>query len=575
MAPAPITRHFLPLSYPGANGRQVHYRRAGSGPALIIMHPSPNSSASMTAAIDAFSGAFTCIAVDTPGFGLSDPIVADATMLWGYADALAQIMDALGLPQAFIYGAATGAQIGIQFARRYPNRVHVLLLDANGDFSDEDISVGYFRDITPRRDGSHLLTIWDMCRHLSVFFPWQSTKAEHRLNVDVASPASIQHSVNDYLRAGPNYKDAYYQAMLVERWENTREVKVPVLMTRNSGSALLRHTDALIAKGLPGNFTIVQCDSRSRYALQLAALQVWIAGKAFPPAPPAPADIQPNAARIQNMYFKARGGLLRARVNLGGAGRPLVALHDPAGAASLVEPVIAPYVGRRPVIALDLPGNGESDNLIGDPAFGGGPDAITSANYAAIVNEALVGAGIDGVDVFGRYSGGPVAMEMSFQAPRLVHRLALAGIGMYEGTERRSLLENYTPSIAPKWDGSHLVTAWAVMRDQGLFWPWFNRTKTGILRNDNAIDVGLIHLRVAEMLKIGDQYQNAYAAMWTYPMGERLPQMKAPTLICAPAWEPIYAKMAECHAVAPHTRTAVLPPRMGDWWRVLDDFWPA
>ncbi|MDX2222581.1 MAG: alpha/beta fold hydrolase [Rhodospirillaceae bacterium] len=575
MTPAPITRHFLPLTYPGADGRQVHYRRAGSGPALILMHPSPNSSASMTGAINAFSSAFTCIALDTPGYGLSDAIVDDATLLWGYADALAQIMDALKLDQAFIYGAATGAQIGVQFARRYPSRVHVLLLDANGDFTDEDISDGYFRDITPRRDGSHLLTIWDMCRHLSVFFPWQSTRAEHRLDVDVASPVWIQHSVNDYLRAGPSYKDAYYQAMLVERWEHTREVKVPVLMTRNAGSALLRHTDALIAKGLPGNFTILQCEPRNRYPMQLTALQAWMAGKSYPSAPPAPADVQPKSARIQNMYLKARGGHVRARVNLAGAGRPLVALHDPAGAASLVEPVIAPYVGRRPVIALDLPGNGESDNLIGDPAFGGSPDAITSANYAAIVNEALAGAGLDSVDVFGRYSGGPVAMEMSFQAPKRVARLALAGIGMYEGEEQKSLMDNYTPSIAPKWDGSHLVTAWAIMRDQGLFWPWFNRTRAGILRADNAIDVAMIHLRVTEMLKIGDQYQKAYGAMWTYPMRAKLPQLKHPTLICAPAWEPIYAKMAACHDVAPQTRTAVLPPRMGEWWRVMDDFWTS
>jgi hypothetical protein len=113
------------------------------------------------------------------------------------------------------------------------------------------------------------------------------------------------------------------------------------------------------------------------------------------------------------------------------------------------------------------------------------------------------------------------------------------------------------------------------MRDQGLFWPWFNRTRAGILRNDNAIDVGQIHLRVTEMLKIGDQYQKAYAAMWTYPMREKLPRLAHPALICAPAWEPIYAKMAECHAVDPRTRTAVLPPRMADWWRVLDDFWQA
>lgn len=557
--PTPITRHFLPLD----DGRQIHYRRAGSGPPLVIMHPSPNSSASMVPVIDAFSDAFTCIAFDTPGYGLSDDVVDDPQMLWGYADVLARFLDALGIGATHVYGAATGAQIGIQFARKYPARVSALVLDANGDFSGEnDILPGYFQDVTPVRDGSHLVKLWDMCRHLSVFFPWQSMRAADRIDADVASPAWIQAHVNDYLRAGPNYKKAYEQAILVERWENLRDVTVPVLMTRNTGGILLRHVDHLIAQGLPKNFTIVECSPQDRHRRQLAALKNIAAG--LPAPPPAPADTN-GAAGLQNIYVKARGGFLRARVNRSGNGRPIVALHDPAGSSRLVEPILLPWAGRRPVIAFDLPGNGESDNLID-------PDSITSAAYAEIVNEALTNAGLDEVDVIGRYSGGPVAMEMSFQKPILVRHLALSGIGIYEGDEQRTLLENYTPSIAPKWDGSHLMTAWAMMRDQALFWPWFNRTRAGIVKSANGFDVAQVHLRVTELLKIGDQYQKAYAAMWTYPMRARLPQLKTPALICTPAWDPVHGQMADLAAAAPQAATAVLAPTMADWHRTLDPF---
>jgi pimeloyl-ACP methyl ester carboxylesterase len=559
-----VARHFLPL----ADGRQVHYRRAGSGPPLIVMHPSPNSSASMTAAISAFAELFTCIALDTPGYGLSDDIVADPAKLWGYADVLADVLDELGIGRTYVYGAATGAQIGIQFARKYPTRVQALMLDANGDFggaAGEHIARGYFQDISPTRDGAHLLKIWDMCRHLSVFFPWQSVRKADRLNVDPAGPAAIQHHVNDYLRAGPNYVKAYRAAMEVERWENTRQVGVPVVMTRNAGSALLAHTDALIAKGLPPNFKVLDCDPATRFAVQVAEMRARLAAVNVPPPPPSPADHRPEDNRVQNFYMKARGGLLRARGHLGGAGRPVVALHDPAGSCKLVEPILAPWLGTRPIIALDLPGNGESDNVI-DPAN------ITSAAYAEIVAEALTNFGITEVDVIGRYSGGPIAMEMSFQKPALTRHLVLAGVGIYEGAEQQDLLDNYTPSIAPKWDGSHLVTAWAIMRDQGLFWPWYNRTKAGILWNDNAIDVAMIHLRVTEMLKIGDHYQKAYGAMWTYPMRARAAQIKAPALFAVPPWEPIYAKNGECAALAPGAQTADLPPAMKDWHTALGAF---
>ncbi|MDX2142633.1 MAG: alpha/beta hydrolase [Rhodospirillaceae bacterium] len=566
-----ITKHFLPL----ADGRQVHYRRAGpksgAGPPLIILHPSPNSSASMSAAIAAFSEIFTCIALDTPGYGLSDDIVADPTDLWGYAEAVADILDALGIARTCVYGAATGAQIGIQFARKYPRRTALLLLDANGDFggaAGDHVATGYFQDITPVRDGSHLVKIWDMCRHLSVFFPWQSVSKQDRLAVDVAAPAAIQQHVNDYLRAGPGYKKAYQAAMVVETWENARQVGVPVHMVRNSGSVLLPHTDALIAKGLPENFTILRCDPATRFKVQVEAAKPKLAQLSLPTPRPSPDDHTPNAKRIQNFYLKARGGFLRARGSLAGKGRPVLALHDPAGSCKLVEPILAPWLGTRPIIALDLPGNGESDNVI-DPA------KITSAAYAEIVNEALANFGIDAVDVIGRYSGGPIAMEMSFQKPALTKHLVLAGVGIYEGAEQQDLLDNYTPSIAPRWDGSHLVTAWAIMRDQGLFWPWYNRTKAGILWNDNAIDVGMIHLRVTEMLKIGDQYQKAYAAMWTYPMRERLARLNTPALFAVPTWEPIHAKSAECAALAPGARTADLAPAMKDWHATLTPFFES
>ena len=564
MTPPLITKHFLPL----ADGHQVHYRRAGSGPPLVIMHPSPSSSASMTASITAFSDIFTCIALDTPGYGLSDDIVDDPTELWGYADALIQILDALGIQQTCVYGAATGAQIGIQFARKYPGRTAFLMLDANGDFggeAGEKIAKGYFNDITPTRDGSHLIRIWDMCRHLSGFFPWQATSKDGRLAVAPAPPESIQHSVNDYLRAGPSYQKAYYAAMLLESWENTREVSVPVLMTRNSGSALLSHTDTLIAKGLPPNFTILRCDPSTRFKVQVEAAKQKLSQLSLPSPRPAPDDHTPASKRVQNFYATARDGQLRIRGNLSGKGRPILALHDPAGSAHLVEPILTPYVGQRPIIALDLPGNGESDNVI-DPAN------ITSVAYAEIVIEALKSIGVREVDVIGRYSGGPIGMEMSFQNPALVKHLVLAGVGIYEGEEQKSLLDHYTPSIAPTWDGAHLIRAWAIMRDQGLFWPWFNRTKAGILWNENAIDVPMIHLRVMEMLKIGDQYQKAYGAMWTYPMRERLPKVKVPTLLAAPTWEPIYAKNGECAAIAPQCHTADLAPRMADWHQVLTPF---
>ena len=553
-----IERRFLSLP----DGKQVHFRMAGRGPAMILMHPSPISSEALLPAMSVFSKQFTCIALDTPGYGLSDDSVTEKEDLWGYADAVVHVLDAFKLEPAVIYGAATGAQIGTQFARRFPKRTRLLMLDGAGHFTDEErdtFSNGYFVDLTPRRDGTHLLAAWDSSRHLSVFFPWMSSRLEDRIQSGPAPINSVQDHVNDMLRAGPDYRIAYWEAMKVEKHSNTAQVEVPTLLSLNAGSMMRPHTEALIAMGLPDNFTIVHSTPQTRYQALLEAAANYTNDPACPPPPPQ-TNTEPT---VQNAMVNVPGGQLRARLCLEGEGLPLVAIHDPAGSSHLVEPIFNPYLGRRPVIAFDNPGNGESDSVI---------DTLNSETYAQVLNAALDELGFDAVDVLGRYSGGPVAMEMSFQRPERVKHIVQAGVSFYEGEEQASLIENYTPSVAPRWDGSHLMTAWSIMRDQSLYWPWFNQTKDGIIWQDGAIDVALTDLRTRELLKCGDRYQDAYNAMWRYPMREKLPRLTVPCLLCHPTWEPVGYTTALAQAVDPRCKSAELAPSMADWHTDLDAF---
>ena len=58
----------------GGQVLDMHYRVAGSGPPLFLLHPSPLSSAFMEPLMRRLAGRVTAIAPDTPGFGDSDPI---------------------------------------------------------------------------------------------------------------------------------------------------------------------------------------------------------------------------------------------------------------------------------------------------------------------------------------------------------------------------------------------------------------------------------------------------------------------------------------------------------------------
>ena len=52
----------------------LHYRRMGRGPAVLLLHQTPQSSQTLEPLMRLLAPHCTAIAVDTPGFGQSDPL---------------------------------------------------------------------------------------------------------------------------------------------------------------------------------------------------------------------------------------------------------------------------------------------------------------------------------------------------------------------------------------------------------------------------------------------------------------------------------------------------------------------
>ena len=550
---------------------QLHVRRTGEGPPVILLHPSPQSNAFSIPMATRLAKNFTAIAVDTPGYGLSDPLPGGCKgpALDDYLPPLIALLDALGIEKAAFYGNATGAEIANVFAAAHPDRVAVCMLDTAGDVSDDFVDAlteGYFPDTTPRRDGGHLLTHWDMVRSLNLFAPWQFTKKESRLPVGMPPPEKIQEKLLDYLRAGAHYAYAYKPAFYTAKHALISRVTVPATLTRWEAKPDLTEVDDLIAAGLPENFTVLHAGPTMDE--RLAASEQYLIDHYLPtgtPAPPHPGQIDDAAPRLQKMFIDVDGGQIMARICTAGSGRPILGLHDPAGSSNRLAGLLAPYVGKRPVIALDNPGNGDSDKLIA-------PDDITSEAYARFALGALEALGVDEVDVIGRYSGGQVAMEIALARPGLVKHIVQAGVQIFTDVEQRDLLANYTPSIAPRWDGGHLVTAWAIIRDMGLYWPWYNRTKEGVIQRDANLDPDFLDSRVQDLLKIGDAYQNAYAASFAYHMKEKLAALDVPCLLIDWPGAASYDRLAMAKGVAQNCEIAAMPENFADLPALLDPF---
>jgi pimeloyl-ACP methyl ester carboxylesterase len=241
---------------------QTHYRTAGAGAPLVMLHPSPMSSAFLAPVIESVEEFATVIAPDTPGYGQSDPLPEPPEDLAAYVDWLRRLLDVLGVRRSGVYGSATGAQIAIEFARAHPDRVDYLLLENVVHFSDEDrarIMKDYFPSLEPRADGSHLQMAWTMADALFRRFPWFDESDEAAVGM-ANPPLELVHAVTlAYLDAGPDYDRAYRAAFMNEKIENIQAVERPTYIMRWPGSMLRRYADRFDDFAWPDHFHMVHC----------------------------------------------------------------------------------------------------------------------------------------------------------------------------------------------------------------------------------------------------------------------------------------------------------------------------
>jgi pimeloyl-ACP methyl ester carboxylesterase len=531
------------------DGRRVHVLAGGSGPALLLLQDLPLRVLDLRPLAAALSERYAVICMDVAGCGLSEPL-AEPT-LDAFAEDVVSVADAFELPTFAVYARGTAAAIGLRLRSRLGARVARLVLDDPRLVTAAE-AADWFRwtddRFTAEPSGAHLVRLWDHVRTECQFRPPYRQTATARIVSDMPTAEALTQRVVGWLCAGPTARDTR-RAIVLDDGDDAA--------ASGAHARVLPEPTAVASPAMAATAVASALEHASHAAV--VDLRHWRA--------PRSAD-----DGLVRTFVPVDGGDLHAYVSRSGSGRPVVVLHDPAGTSELVLSFGAPLAADRPVIALDLPGNGESDNTLGT-------DQPTSASYAAVVAQALDSLGLRDVDLIGRYSGGPVGMELAFMQPGRVRHLVQAGITVYAPDEARRLLASYTPTIAPDDHGGHLLLAWHIMKSQALYWPWFDQTRAGVVRGEPQLEPALIHRRVVDLLKCGDLYRKAYAALWTYPLAERLPQLDVPTLLCAPEWDPLYPHLGKAAAAGPHCRVATLPPRFGDWWRdivpFLDDRAPA
>ena len=541
-----ITRHFVTV-----NGRRVHYRRAGSGPALAMLHASPRSSTELRVNQEVFASRLTTLAFDTPGFGLSDRLPPAQPETEDLADALAETLAALGIEQALVYGRHTGASVAVEFAARHPERCAMALTNGFPIYSKaqaQDRLTRYLTPLVPSFEGAHLLWLWFRFREQHVFWPWHEHDLAHRARTDAPDLAVMHRGVMEFLESGDEYRVGYATAFRHRGLAALADLRVPVCFgNRRSDSVWRTHTlypPEAWTQEFPAETHEAAC----------AELLVLRAHTAPPPPPPPPPGAAEIAGRntLDFLDLDATQILLRTRGDLR-AGVPVVAIHHAPGSSALYDELVAALGAHQPVLAFDLPGHGESD---------AGPGTVQSVpGWTTALFQVLDRLGLGAVHLYGHGSGAAVATEAALRQPGRIRTLLLDAPLAFPARQRKELGQGWITDVLPAtpcWDGGHLLRVWHMLRDSELWFPWHDRRDASARTVPPRIDPASLTLRLRETMKQPDSFAPAWQAAWSYPLIERLSLLTRPCHLLGAEQDPFFPALPHARAVLPEADLTVV-----------------
>lgn len=521
-------------------GRDVHYRTAGAGPTLVLLHDSPRSSSLHTPLLEAFGDRREVIALDTPGYGESAPLPGEPTIP-RFAEALAETLDALGVARAVFYGFHTSSKILLEFAARYPERVALAVLDGLSipvGAPDEAFIVPYMRPFEIDGDGAWLAREWTRVRDTWRWFPWFRQRGAARMPIDQPSIDQLHAYALDYFLAGPAYPSAYAAAMRHDPREALRRVTAPVVVTARSDDVLHAHL-ARIPENRAAGVEVLSAPADARPWLEmLGALFDRQVGEPRSP------KVSPPGSRFyvgSPQAHARRFGRLDQE--------PLLYLHDAPGGAGGEGEWLTALAARRPVLAVDLPGCGCSDP-IGDASFEG---------HIAWLAQVIEDLNLLRPDIVADGTSGGFALGLAARSPATVGALVVDGVpGTLPQAVRARWRREAELSLSPERSGAHWLRAWHMLRDREAQHPWWDGSAEAIRHREPDIAPERLRQMTLDVLRQPDAWSSALRAALEPDLAALAPRVRSRVLFPSDPGDP---RQAGGEALAALIGNATVMPR--------------
>ena len=236
----------------------MHLRRTVGEPAgapaavpVVLLHASPLSAAWQDDLATLLAGrGRTVLALDTPGYGGSDPLPAAPVppAIPDYAAALLATLDALGVERCALYGFHTGAVIALDLASRHPERVERAVLEGvlvSTPAERAELVERYAPWYPPVADGAHLGEHWRRIAAMFDFWPWFDRSQAARITGEPPPPGVVHAALVDLLRAGESYPLGYRAAFAYDPLPALARLTVPTVVVADPADPLATHLGRL------------------------------------------------------------------------------------------------------------------------------------------------------------------------------------------------------------------------------------------------------------------------------------------------------------------------------------------
>jgi pimeloyl-ACP methyl ester carboxylesterase len=519
----------------------VHYRTAGAGPTLVLLHDSPRSSSLHAPLLEAFSDRYEVIALDTPGYGESDPLPGKPSVA-DFAQALGDALEALGVGQAIFYGFHTSSKILLEFAVSAPDRVALAVLDGLSipiGEPDDAFIASYMRPFTVDGEGAWLAREWTRVLDTWRWFPWFHQARPARMPIDQPSIVQMHAYALDYFLAGPTYASAYEAAMRHDPSRNLRRVKAPVMVMAREDDVLHDHL-ARIPADRSTSIVVLSAPADTRRWLEiLKTLFAQPAGEARSARSP---------ARSERVYLDTPAGQVHVRSFGAGAGRPVLYLHDLPGGAGGEGRWLEALAARRPVLAIDLPGCGCSDPI----------EHTSFDGHVAWLADVLGALQLAPADIVADGASSAFAMGLAASRPDLVAAVVADGAPMVSPDLRARWLAETDAALEPERSGAHWLRAWHLLRDREAQYPWWDGSAAAIRHREPDIRPERLRQSTLDMLRQPGTWSTALRAALDVDLNDIAPKVGSRVLFPSDPGDP---RQAGGEVLASRTPRGTLAPR--------------